>query len=98
MPRSVRLAKVKVLVDGKEVTLESANYRLQRKVAGVQIDCPITKGYNANSNAEIGAAGEGQGPSRRQGGHARIGQLSAAAEGGGGADRLPDHQGLQRQQ
>jgi hypothetical protein len=37
-------------VDGKQVMLESANYRLPQTVGAVQIDCPITKGYNSNSN------------------------------------------------
>ena len=30
----------------------SANYNLPRTVAGVQIDCPITKGYLSNSSSE----------------------------------------------
>ena len=42
---AVRKAEVKVLVDGKEVTLVSANYRLPVTVGEVQIDCPVTSGY-----------------------------------------------------
>ena len=37
-----------VEVDGEKVTLVSANYRLPVTVAGVQIDCPVTKGYRQN--------------------------------------------------
>jgi murein DD-endopeptidase MepM/ murein hydrolase activator NlpD len=47
---AIRLATVKVEVDGETVTLESANYRLPRTVGQVQIDCPITKGYNASAH------------------------------------------------
>src|SRR5712672_3309687 len=42
---AVRKAEVKVLVDGKEVRLVSANYRLPVTVGEVQIDCPVTRGY-----------------------------------------------------
>ena len=46
--QAVRSAKVTVQVDGEEITLESGMYNLPRKIAGVQIDCSITKGYNSN--------------------------------------------------
>ncbi len=46
--QAVRSAKVTVKVDGEEITLESGMYNLPRQVAGVQIDCSITKGYNSN--------------------------------------------------
>jgi hypothetical protein len=46
--QAVRSAKVTVKVDGEEITLESGMYNLPRRVAGVQIDCSITKGYNSN--------------------------------------------------
>ena len=53
---AVREAKVTVEVNGKIVNLISANYRLPVTVAGVQIDCPVTKGYRENSSATV--AGE----------------------------------------
>jgi hypothetical protein len=53
---AVRRAEVTVEVAGRKVTLVSANYRLPTTVAGVQIDCPITRGYRLN-NAK-GVAGE----------------------------------------
>src|SRR5262245_17278017 len=43
--KAVRCAEATVLVGGQKVTLVSANYRLPVTVAGVQIDCPVTKGY-----------------------------------------------------
>jgi hypothetical protein len=46
--QAVRSALVTVHVDGQEITLESGMYNLPRQVAGVQIDCSITKGYNSN--------------------------------------------------
>src|SRR4051812_25834102 len=46
---AIRLATVKVAVDGQVVTLESANYRLPQLVGAVQIDCPITKGYDVSN-------------------------------------------------
>jgi murein DD-endopeptidase MepM/ murein hydrolase activator NlpD len=49
---AVRQAHVTVEVDGKSITLVSANYRLPQMIAGVQIDCPITKGYLGNSNTD----------------------------------------------
>ncbi len=49
---AVREAQVLVEVDGRQAWLTSANYELPRTVAGVQIDCPITKGYLSNCNPE----------------------------------------------
>jgi len=49
---AVRVAKVTVEVEGQSLTLSSGNYHLPRTIAGVQIDCPITKGYRANSNTD----------------------------------------------
>lgn len=46
---AVRRAVVNVEVAGEKVSLVSANYHLPVTVAGVQIDCPITKGYCQNS-------------------------------------------------
>lgn len=51
---AVRKAEVKVLVDGKEVTLVSANYRLPVTVGEVQIDCPITRGYTERATKTTG--------------------------------------------
>src|SRR5262249_34004087 len=48
--------EVTVEVAGQKVTLVSANYRLPVTVAGVQIDCPVTKGYRQD-NAR-GVAGD----------------------------------------
>ncbi len=49
---AVREARVKVEVNGETVTLVSANYRLPVAAGGVQIDCPITRGYNENSRSD----------------------------------------------
>src|SRR4029077_10316123 len=50
MRDAVRQARVKVEVNGQTLVLTSATYHLPVTVAGVQIDCPITKGYVGNSN------------------------------------------------
>ena len=47
---AVRAARVRVEVNGREIRLTSATYRLPVTVGKVQLDCPITKGYLANSN------------------------------------------------
>ena len=47
---ALRQARVKVEVDGTPVTLASATYHLPVTVGGVQIDCPVTRGYTANSS------------------------------------------------
>jgi murein DD-endopeptidase MepM/ murein hydrolase activator NlpD len=52
MAKAVREAKVKVEVNGAEAWLTSANYNLPQPVGGVQIDCPITRGYNADSGED----------------------------------------------
>jgi len=49
---AVRVARVKVEVNGKTATLSSANYNLPVTVGGVQVDCPITKGYYTNSGSD----------------------------------------------
>ena len=46
------MGKVNVDVNGETVTLVSANYHLPVTIAGVQIDCPITKGYVQNSTRD----------------------------------------------
>ena len=52
MRNAVRQARVKVELNGQSLILTSGNYHLPVKLAGVQIDCPITKGYVANSSEE----------------------------------------------
>ena len=49
---AVRSAKVKVSVNGQEVTLNTGNYNLPVSVTNVQIDCPITKGYYKNTGSD----------------------------------------------
>ena len=49
---AVREARVKVRVDGNELSLVSATYNLPVTVGPVQIDCPITKGYYSNTSAD----------------------------------------------
>ncbi|HKJ67145.1 MAG TPA: PKD domain-containing protein, partial [bacterium] len=44
-------ASVRVRVNGETATLNSANYHLPILVGGVQIDCPITSHYLANSRS-----------------------------------------------
>ncbi len=49
---AVRRAQVKVEVNGQAVELTSATYHLPTTVAGVQVDCPITRGYMTNTNQD----------------------------------------------
>src|SRR5207249_9983138 len=49
---AVRRAEVRVEVGGESVSLVSANYRLPVTVAGVQIDCPVTKGYRQKTRRD----------------------------------------------
>jgi len=42
--QAVRTAQVNVLVNGRQVTLTSANYNLPVTVGSVQIDCTVTRG------------------------------------------------------
>ena len=46
---AVRRAEVTVEVNGQKATLVSGTYHLPLSVGGVQVDCPITKGYVAKS-------------------------------------------------
>jgi len=52
---AVRKAEAQVEVDGQTVWLTSANYELPKTVGGVQIDCPITKAYLANTANQVWA-------------------------------------------
>jgi murein DD-endopeptidase MepM/ murein hydrolase activator NlpD len=45
---AIRLARVKVEIDGAVITLASGSYRLPTEVGSVQVDCPVTKGYYRN--------------------------------------------------
>ncbi len=49
---AVRRAVVKVEVNGQPIELVSATYHLPRTVAGVQVDCPITRGYLTNTTRD----------------------------------------------
>jgi murein DD-endopeptidase MepM/ murein hydrolase activator NlpD/thiol-disulfide isomerase/thioredoxin len=50
---AVRLARVKVEVNGKVATLTSANYFLPVTIGGVQVDCPVTKGCRENNSQTV---------------------------------------------
>jgi murein DD-endopeptidase MepM/ murein hydrolase activator NlpD len=50
MRNAVREARVKLEVNGQSLILTSATYHLPLKFAGVQIDCPVTKGHVGNSS------------------------------------------------
>jgi len=50
MREAVRQARVKVEVNGQSLVLTSATYHLPVPFAGVQMDCPITKGHVGNSS------------------------------------------------
>jgi murein DD-endopeptidase MepM/ murein hydrolase activator NlpD len=50
---AVREARVEVEVDGKRIALTSAMYNLPQTIAGVQVDCPITKGILTNSGSDV---------------------------------------------
>ena len=52
MSAAVREARVKIELNGQEAWLTSANYHLPQMLGGVQVDCPITRGYNANSGED----------------------------------------------
>lgn len=45
---AVRRAEVTVEIDGKTTRLSSGNYHLPQTIGPVQIDCPVTQGYNEN--------------------------------------------------
>jgi hypothetical protein len=49
---AVRQARLKVAVNGQPITLSAGQYHLPQPVGGVQVDCPITGGYRANSNED----------------------------------------------
>ncbi len=47
---AVREARVAATVDGVAIELRCANYELPRPAGRVQVDCPVTRAYNANSS------------------------------------------------
>src|SRR6185503_10619884 len=47
---AVRQARVQIEISGQSLVLTSATYHLPVTFAGVQVDCPITKGHVANSS------------------------------------------------
>jgi murein DD-endopeptidase MepM/ murein hydrolase activator NlpD len=49
---AVRQARVTVVVNGEEVALTSATYHLPMTVAGVQVDCPVTRGHMTNTTLD----------------------------------------------
>ena len=49
---AVRRAQVKVKVNGQTASLVSSTYNLPTAIGGVQIDCPVTKGYVQNSSKD----------------------------------------------
>jgi hypothetical protein len=52
---AIRTARVKVSVDGEEITITSGNYNLPVTVGKVQIDCPVIKDYSTTSRRNIWA-------------------------------------------
>ena len=57
---AVRRAVVKVEVNGQAIELISATYHLPQTVAGVQVDCPITRGYLTNTDSRPLGPDEGR--------------------------------------
>ena len=51
--KAVRRALVKVEVNGETIVLTSANYNLPASAGGLQIDCPITKGYIERASRDV---------------------------------------------
>ncbi|MEQ1829684.1 MAG: PKD domain-containing protein [Pirellula sp.] len=49
--KAIRIAHVKVDINGSEATIASANYRLPTTVGKVQVDCPATHGLNESVDA-----------------------------------------------
>src|SRR5690349_15911208 len=49
---AIRDARVELDIDGTRATLSCGNYRLPVTVAGVQVDCPVTKAYYRDTNRD----------------------------------------------
>src|ERR1041384_806748 len=56
MSAAVREARVNLEVNGRQVWLTSANYNLPQTVGGVQVDCPVTRGYGSRPAGGAGGA------------------------------------------
>lgn len=52
LSKAVRSARVQVEINGQKLWLTSANYNLPQTAGNVQLDCPITRGYNADSGED----------------------------------------------
>jgi murein DD-endopeptidase MepM/ murein hydrolase activator NlpD len=52
MSAAVREARVRIELNGETLWLGSANYHLPVQAGGAQVDCPVTRGYNANSTRD----------------------------------------------
>jgi len=50
---AIRNARVRARVNAVETWIDSANYNLPRQIAGVQVDCPITKGYRDKAHRRV---------------------------------------------
>ena len=50
---AVREAIVKVEINGAPVSLSAGNYNLPVAAGGAQVDCPVTRGYRANSRDDV---------------------------------------------
>lgn len=49
---AIREARVDLLVNGSRVTVSCANYALPVATGGMQVDCPVTGGYRANTSVD----------------------------------------------
>jgi len=49
---AIREARAEVEINGSRATLSCGNYRLPVAVAGVQVDCPVTKAYYQNTDQD----------------------------------------------
>jgi murein DD-endopeptidase MepM/ murein hydrolase activator NlpD len=50
--QAIRQARVKILVNDQPITIDAGQYHLPQPVAGVQVDCPVTGGYRANTTED----------------------------------------------
>jgi len=47
--QALRKARVKLLVNSQEITIESGNYNLPQRVDGLRVDCPASKGLASDA-------------------------------------------------
>ncbi len=57
---AVREARVTIEVNGESATIVSATYHLPQLIGGVQVDCPITRGYYSNTSRDMWGLGDGK--------------------------------------